>query len=633
FIPYSGEGGPSWTCPEQAQLVQSCLNDMHVLGIIPTGSGKTLAIFAAACLYPDQLFLVIVPLTALVNDLMRRLAGTSIISAVFKDRDGMAHVDINAQIVIVPSHLVARDAFLNWSRACADRLHRIFMDESHLIYLSDYREEFASLSNLTSLAKPFTFLSATIFPRSIKLLCESMKISPSLLHIIRSRRPRSNIEYNVERLGGYIEIEAAIKSLLATIHLGPDERGLIYCKTVGLVKNLASTLSLPCYYSKMDSDAEKNNAIKDKRHQTWRNGHTVEQRWMVATMGFGQGIDYGSVRYVIHCEVHGLVHFVQEVGRAGRDGQLARSYVYYSEDPGFRDANNSILEDHSGKAEMKRFLTTTGCRRLEFYALDGVANSCASLPRGSPMCDNCRKLASEKDPSTLRTMARPEFHRPMISDPSESGSKRVPRDIITESIERGEKRPRVTPLTVENHGELLHRQLTDAENEMKFLKRIVDLIVTRRCPYCWVNQLSAEDHKHQEHATHKLLLTNLRNSTIHHFPIWPSCYHCWLPFRSVFNHPSWEASRPADHQKCPHDDVIEYLLPNVIAHIWSRIQKDGGKDRMERRMEITSWKITVAKNFQEFGKWLKTPPLSRDQVPNTVKLVNAFYREFIEKKM
>ena len=53
---------------------------------------------------------------------------------------------------------------------------------------------------------------------------------------------------------------------------------------------------------------------------------------VMATTAFGQGIDVGGVRVVIHNEVlFNVIEYQQQSGHAGRDGRLAYSFIFVNE--------------------------------------------------------------------------------------------------------------------------------------------------------------------------------------------------------------------------------------------------------------------------------------------------------------
>ncbi len=65
-----------------------------------------------------------------------------------------------------------------------------------------------------------------------------------------------------------------------------------------------------------------------EQHAFMRSQHRI----MVATKGFGMGIDKADIRLVIHHSPPGdLLSYAQEVGRAARDGQRGQVFLYYTE--------------------------------------------------------------------------------------------------------------------------------------------------------------------------------------------------------------------------------------------------------------------------------------------------------------
>jgi ATP-dependent DNA helicase RecQ len=97
--------------------------------------------------------------------------------------------------------------------------------------------------------------------------------------------------------------------------------GIIYCATTTAVDEVSSALGrarIPVtrYHGKMraaDRDAAQRQFMIPSRRLI-----------MVATTAFGMGIDKPNIRYILHYQAPGsLEQYVQEIGRAGRDGRPA----------------------------------------------------------------------------------------------------------------------------------------------------------------------------------------------------------------------------------------------------------------------------------------------------------------------
>ena len=80
---------------------------------------------------------------------------------------------------------------------------------------------------------------------------------------------------------------------------------------------------------------------------------TEQLSCMVATIAFGMGVDKSNVRTIVHYGApRSPENYYQEIGRAGRDGQESRCYVFW-EPKDFnthrfflRDISNAVQRSH-----------------------------------------------------------------------------------------------------------------------------------------------------------------------------------------------------------------------------------------------------------------------------------------------
>lgn len=104
-------------------------------------------------------------------------------------------------------------------------------------------------------------------------------------------------------------------------------------------------------------------------------------RIVIATIAFGMGINCPDVRHVIHWGVPSDAEmYVQESGRAGRDGKLSSATIL---------KNASDLDQRYTTKHMIEYCTNkTACRRkLLFQDFYG----CSFNPEGCKCCDICKK--------------------------------------------------------------------------------------------------------------------------------------------------------------------------------------------------------------------------------------------------
>ncbi|MGE4580919.1 MAG: helicase-related protein, partial [Synechococcus sp.] len=131
---------------------------------------------------------------------------------------------------------------------------------------------------------------------------------------------------------------------------------------------------------------------------------------LVATVAFGMGVDRGDVRLVLHLDLPATPEgYLQESGRAGRDGLSAHCLVLFS--PGDRTSLGWAMQASARKKganddQRRMDLAQQQLRRLEAVAEGEICREQALLlavgelvePCGR--CDRCSGTAKRRDWST-----------------------------------------------------------------------------------------------------------------------------------------------------------------------------------------------------------------------------------------
>ena len=196
------------------------------------------------------------------------------------------------------------------------------------------------------------------------------------------------------------------------------ERTIIYCQTIQQCSHIYSTLKSmigdTIYAGKL---GDNRNVLLEMLHSCSppSNKEAVLKsfqdpkgviRILVATIAFGMGVDCRAVHRTIHFgPSKNLEAFVQESGRAGRDGKPSVSYLLY----------HGLLLTHVEK-DIKNFIHTKDCRR-KFLLKEFNDTSAHTTVVDHLCCDNCSKNCGcgSANCNLLKYPSKKDDKQPIIS--------------------------------------------------------------------------------------------------------------------------------------------------------------------------------------------------------------------------
>lgn len=326
--------------PEQVLAIESVLAGQDTFAVLPTGYGKSL-IYQVPALMRDRPTIVVSPLIALMADqermLRQRRAPVVRIDSSLKAaerREALARLEAGGTLIVLttPETLQSESTRPIFERA---RPALLCVDEAHCIseWGHDFRPSYLRLGEVRRAlgSPPLVALTATATPRVREEIVTRLGLAEPF--VVVAPPYRENLELEVEVVPGNFKTEATAR-LIRKLR----RPGIVYCATTTAVDQIWRALvraGIPTarYHGKMAS-ADRAAA---QRQFMEPNRRIV----MVATSAFGMGIDKPNIRYVVHYHAPAsLEQYVQEAGRAGRDGEPARCILLF--DPADQDIQQHL---------------------------------------------------------------------------------------------------------------------------------------------------------------------------------------------------------------------------------------------------------------------------------------------------
>ena len=318
--------------PGQEAAIEALKNDKNVFLVKPTGGGKSLIYqFLAA---EGHRVIVLSPLIALMEDQVFQSKGYKIASACLHSQMSSEKRKKNLRnwgegklnlLFVTPERFFKPEFRDNVQKMKPDFF---VVDEAHCAsqWGHDFRPDYSKVGEIRSfLGNPPTFCcTATATPRTRDEVLRVTGLDKEETEVLVNSVLRGNLEHeHKETLDFKDKLEEFMRLDLGK---GP---AIIYFSLIKTLESVAEHLdSLGLNYVKYHSKIPAR--FRHKNQQSFIDG---EVDLMLATPAFGLGVDKENIRSLVHFELPGSIEaYVQEFGRAGRDGKPAECILLYSQE-------------------------------------------------------------------------------------------------------------------------------------------------------------------------------------------------------------------------------------------------------------------------------------------------------------
>jgi RecQ family ATP-dependent DNA helicase len=317
----------------QEEVCRAAIDGRDLLLVMPTGAGKSLC-YQLPAIARGGTALVISPLIALMEDQAAKLISLGlrvarIHSGLDRAQSRQACVDYlqgSLQFLFIAPERLRVPGFPEM--LAKKQLALIAIDEAHCIsqWGHDFRPDYRTLGQYLPALRgaeepaPVLALTATATPTvQADIVAQLGMVRPAkFIHGFR----RDNLAIEVVEVP-VPQRAGTILNLLADSTRRP---AIVYAtsrkQSEALAEELSRKIRAAAYHAGLDAET---------RERVQRAFQAGELEVVVATIAFGMGIDKADIRTVIHAGLPGTLEgYYQEIGRAGRDGALSRTYLMHS---------------------------------------------------------------------------------------------------------------------------------------------------------------------------------------------------------------------------------------------------------------------------------------------------------------
>ncbi len=400
----------------QGHVMRKLLGGSSCLAVIPTGGGKsllwllftTIAATRGSALKP--LCVVVVPYKSLILNHKEAskpwFQDCEVVTS--EDQEQIVRDNINQASVVymTPEKYVKSTSFRNFINSQRSRVQLVVYDEVHLLQESStFRPDMTEC--VQTLAKEFPdtirlALTATSEVAQVPALLQSASM-PSNTCVTRLSCDRSNCHIQIVPLldsktkSKETKFDQDALDMFRRFNVPELPQTIIFVISKKEAVNLCNHLQSLCGPSStVQADqisffhADLDSSERSDRMRGFGSRALIV---MVSTTAFGTGVNFPSIRIIIHYTIPpNLVEFLQNIGRGGRDGARYECIMYYSyknvHECGGVWAQGAGLQSGfwARYIEVVKYILSTKCRRAFIIPYFDTAYNPDIVCK---QCDNC----------------------------------------------------------------------------------------------------------------------------------------------------------------------------------------------------------------------------------------------------
>lgn len=331
----------------QVKPINDILEGRDTMVVARPSAGKSAIYQIPALVHGEERTIVIEPLLSLMHDQVRRLCehgvGAARLDSTMKKTEQKEYLQKfirgEVQILFVTPERFCREEFICTMKAVP--VYMVVVDECHCVldWGYSFRDAYLDIGQVIDELEPrpiITALTATAAEDDMAEIAQCLHMQNPALY--RNDLYNPKLVYIKHHAVNREEKRRLLSKYLSKYHTNST---IVYCNTRKAVEAVYKLLDKKYSGQVTMSHAGLKPKARMANESEFLSG---KKTIMVATTAFGMGIDLDSVDLVIHFNMPlSLTDYMQQSGRAGRNGQKAHAVLLYSDEDYY--TNLAILHD------------------------------------------------------------------------------------------------------------------------------------------------------------------------------------------------------------------------------------------------------------------------------------------------